>query len=94
VEANGTASLTASWSVLEVFSECLESAVRGTSKFSTLGQPEAWANRRQSLNEAIPWYRANQGSMYTRDKVLVGLMLAKEAEAGDVVTSHSIITSV
>jgi len=43
------------------------------------GEPPVWANVRQNLCEAVPYYRAFQSASYTVDKVLHGFMVDKEA---------------
>ncbi|TEA20373.1 hypothetical protein C8034_v008947 [Colletotrichum sidae] len=43
--------------------------------FST---PEIWAENRQSLCDALPWYKSHEASLYTIDKVAKGILINKQ----------------
>jgi len=59
-----------------------------------IGKPEVWANLRGGLCEALPYFRAYKGSLYTQDATAMGFLVDKEASVRDVFGSQIIISSV
>ncbi|KAL2262770.1 hypothetical protein VTK26DRAFT_115 [Humicola hyalothermophila] len=57
-------------------------------------QPEVWANKRGSLCEALPYFRAYQGSLHSCDLVAQGFLIDQEVDNGDVFGADIIISSV
>lgn len=53
-----------------------------------------WAKRRQGLCDALPYFKAHQGSLYTVNLVPFGLLIAREARSRDQFDGQVIITSV
>ena len=58
------------------------------------GQPEAWADKRQQLFETVPAYRAYQGSAYTQDGTVYGVLIDQEASTRDKFVEEVVITTV
>ena len=58
------------------------------------GEPKIWGKRRQGLCDALPYFKAHQGSLYTVDLLPLGFLIADEARARDHFDGQVIITSV
>lgn len=56
--------------------------------------PKIWAKRRQGLCDALPYFKAHQGSLYTVNNVPLGFFIAKEARSRDHFDGQVIITTV
>ncbi|KAI1407780.1 hypothetical protein F5Y13DRAFT_205720 [Hypoxylon sp. FL1857] len=56
------------------------------------GEPLVWSNRRAALNDAVPYYRAHQGSLYTMKNVPQGMLIDAEVGSRDHFGSQVIIT--
>jgi len=59
-----------------------------------LGLPRVWSEARGALCEALPYFKAYQGSLYSKGKVANGFLIDKEVDHGDVFASQVIISSV
>jgi hypothetical protein len=57
------------------------------------GQPGIWADKRQQLCETLPYYKAYQGSAYTKNHTVFGILIDKEVEDRDKFDEEVIITS-
>ncbi|TDZ60602.1 hypothetical protein CTRI78_v004833 [Colletotrichum trifolii] len=58
--------------------------------FST---PEIWAENRQSLCDALPWYKSHEASLYTIDKVAKGILINKQVSVRDYLSDEVIVTT-
>ncbi|KAK0729879.1 hypothetical protein B0H67DRAFT_651426 [Lasiosphaeris hirsuta] len=56
--------------------------------------PEVWSNTRGGLCEALPYYRAYKGSLYSKEVCAFGFLIDKEADPRDVFSAQVIICSV
>jgi hypothetical protein len=59
-----------------------------------VGEPPVWAEKRQALCEALPYYRAYMSGAYVQDGVARSLMVDKEVGPRDKFTEEIIITRV
>jgi hypothetical protein len=59
-----------------------------------VGQPEVWADKRQQLCETLPYYKSYQGSAYTSENVLHGVLVDSEVSPRDRFDEEIIITTV
>lgn len=59
---------------------------------STGASQLVWALKRQPLCDALSYFKCHQGGTYTKNKVVLGLLIAGSAETRDVVNMNSIIT--
>ncbi|KAI1760562.1 hypothetical protein GGR53DRAFT_525955 [Hypoxylon sp. FL1150] len=58
------------------------------------GSPEIWAEKRAALNDALPYFKAHQGSLYTKDLIPYGMLIDAEVGVRDHFSSQLIITSI
>ncbi|TQN75222.1 Alpha-ketoglutarate-dependent dioxygenase alkB-like protein 3 [Colletotrichum shisoi] len=58
-----------------------------------LGSPPVWAENRQALCDALPYFKAHEGSMYTKDKVIKGMLLNAFTTVRDFLGSEVIVTA-
>ncbi|KAI0169807.1 hypothetical protein GGR52DRAFT_592408 [Hypoxylon sp. FL1284] len=58
------------------------------------GAPPAWSEKRAGLNDALDYFKAHQGSVYTRDKKPFGVLIDSEVDVRDHFSSQVIITSI
>ena len=63
-------------------------------RLNRVEEPRIWAKRRQGLCDALPYFKAHQGSLYTIDCLPLGLLIAKEARSRDNFDGQVIITTV
>lgn len=52
-----------------------------------------WASTRQSLCDALPYFKAHQGGVYTKGCFPQGILFARNGEVGDTVMMHKCIYS-
>ena len=57
------------------------------------GQPPVWSERRAALNDAVPYFKAHQGSLYTNDIIPKGMLIDAQVGGHDYFGSQVIITS-
>ncbi|KZL86345.1 oxoglutarate iron-dependent oxygenase protein [Colletotrichum incanum] len=58
-----------------------------------LGSPPVWAENRQALCDALPYFKAHEGSLYTKDKIIKGMLLNAFSSARDYLGTEVIITT-
>ncbi|KAK6952085.1 hypothetical protein Daesc_006614 [Daldinia eschscholtzii] len=58
------------------------------------GQPVAWADKRAALNDALPYFKAHQGSVHTKDLVPKGMLIDCIVGIRDYFSSQVIVTSI
>ncbi|KAI1779325.1 hypothetical protein F4818DRAFT_455388 [Hypoxylon cercidicola] len=58
------------------------------------GQPAVWSEKRASLCDALPYFKAHQGSVYMRDLYAYGMLIDGEVGIRDHFSSQLIITSI
>ncbi|KAI0119492.1 hypothetical protein F4814DRAFT_458716 [Daldinia grandis] len=58
------------------------------------GQPLAWANKRAALNDALPYFKSHQGSVYTADLMPKGMLIDGVVGIRDHFSSQVVITSI
>ena len=58
------------------------------------GQPLVWADKRQQLCEALPYYNAHQSAAHSHDKIIYGFMCDKEVSIRDVFDDEIMISRV
>ncbi|MCJ1470214.1 hypothetical protein MMC07_008859 [Pseudocyphellaria aurata] len=56
------------------------------------GQPEVWADYRQNLCEALPWYKAYQSGSYTFKDLAFGFLLDKDSGERQYMDEEIVIT--
>lgn len=56
-------------------------------------QLPVWASTRQSLCDALPYFKAHQGGVYTKDCFPQGILFARNGEVGDTVMMRKCIYS-
>lgn len=59
----------------------------------TPSQQPVWASTRQSLCDALPYFKAHQGGVYTKDCFPKGILFARNGEIGDIVMMRKCIYS-
>lgn len=57
------------------------------------GQPLAWAEKRAALNDALPYFKSHQGSVYTAGLMPKGMLIDGIVGTRDHFSSEVIITS-
>lgn len=57
------------------------------------GKPPAWSPKRAALNDAVSYYKSHQGSVYSRSKTALGLLIDESVEIRDYFSSEVIITT-
>ncbi|WYZ39262.1 hypothetical protein EsH8_III_001176 [Colletotrichum jinshuiense] len=57
------------------------------------GPPPIWADNRQALCDALPWFKAHESSLYTNNKVAKGFLINAHPAVRDIVGTEVIITS-
>lgn len=60
---------------------------------TTLSGPVVWSNKRGGICEALPYFNSYKGSLYTKDKVVLGFLIDSEVDKRDVFSAQVIITS-
>lgn len=65
-----------------------------TNKPEPIGKPNIWANQRQALCEALPYYRAYQSGAYQNGGIIYGLMCDQETDPRDKLDDQILITRV
>lgn len=58
------------------------------------GQPLVWAEKRGALCEALPYFRAYQGSLHSAGVIALGFLMDQEVDQGDVFGAQVVISSV
>ncbi|KAI1479818.1 hypothetical protein F4774DRAFT_418654 [Daldinia eschscholtzii] len=58
------------------------------------GQPVAWADKRAALNDALPYFKAHQGSVHTKELVPRGMLIDGIVGIRDCFYSQVIVTSI
>ncbi|KAI1392335.1 uncharacterized protein F4822DRAFT_441355 [Hypoxylon trugodes] len=58
------------------------------------GPPPVWSEKRAALNDALPYFKAHQGGMYSTKKVAKGILIDSEVGVRDSFSSQVIITSI
>ncbi|KAH6697235.1 hypothetical protein F5X68DRAFT_226622 [Plectosphaerella plurivora] len=57
------------------------------------GEPPVWAEKRQALCDALPYFKSHQGSLYTSKLVAKGILIDGELSIRDILTQDVIITA-
>jgi hypothetical protein len=57
------------------------------------GEPPVWADKRQALCEATPYFKSYQGGMYTNDCVMLGCLIDGFPGPRDLVDSDIVIVT-
>lgn len=57
------------------------------------GPKLVWADNRQGLCDALPYYKAHQSGAHTKDKIPIGILLAGGVEIGDGLHMNKVITN-
>ncbi|KAJ4419637.1 hypothetical protein N0V82_004832 [Gnomoniopsis sp. IMI 355080] len=70
-----------------------EGHVTGDNHHVAPSQSPVWASTRQSLCDALPYFKSHQGGVYTKDRVPQGILFAKNGEVGDTVMMSKCIYS-
>lgn len=52
-----------------------------------------WAENRQSLCDALPYYKAHQSGAHTKNHIPIGVLLAGGVEPGDALHINKVITN-
>ncbi|KAK2018281.1 hypothetical protein LZ32DRAFT_680720 [Colletotrichum eremochloae] len=58
-----------------------------------IGNPPVWAENRQALCDALPYFKAHEGSLYTKDKTIKGMLLNAFSSVRDYLGTETIITT-
>ncbi|WDK17913.1 hypothetical protein CGRA01v4_09198 [Colletotrichum graminicola] len=58
-----------------------------------IGSPPVWAENRQALCDALPYFKAHEGSIYTKDKLIKGMLLNAFSSVRDYLGAEVIITT-
>ncbi|KAK2001110.1 hypothetical protein LX36DRAFT_629421 [Colletotrichum falcatum] len=58
-----------------------------------IGSPPVWAENRQALCDALPYFKAHEGSIYTKDKMIKGMLLNAFSTVRDYLGAEVIITT-
>ncbi|KAK1590851.1 uncharacterized protein LY79DRAFT_686310 [Colletotrichum navitas] len=58
-----------------------------------MGSPPVWAENRQALCDALPYFKAHEGSLYTKDKLIKGMLLNAFSSVRDYLGAEVIITT-
>ncbi|KAK2032947.1 hypothetical protein LX32DRAFT_660923 [Colletotrichum zoysiae] len=58
-----------------------------------IGSPPVWAENRQALCDALPYFKAHEGSVYTKDKLIKGMLLNAFSSVRDYLGAEVIITT-
>ncbi|KAI2637666.1 hypothetical protein GGS26DRAFT_603401 [Hypomontagnella submonticulosa] len=62
-------------------------------KLKAHDEPPVWAEKRAALNDALPYFKAHQGALYTRNLIPKGMLIDQMVGARDHFSSQVIITS-
>lgn len=57
-------------------------------------RPSIWADNRQALCDALPYYKAHESSLYSAKKIAKGVLVGKQATIRDLLSPEVIITTV
>ncbi|KAF6835908.1 hypothetical protein CPLU01_04011 [Colletotrichum plurivorum] len=57
-------------------------------------KPPIWADNRQALCDALTYYKAHEGSFYTKDGIVMGVLVGKQTSVRDILSNEVIITAV
>ncbi|KAK1986154.1 hypothetical protein LZ30DRAFT_648473 [Colletotrichum cereale] len=58
-----------------------------------IGSPPVWAENRQALCDALPYFKAHEGSVYTKNKIIKGMLLNAFSSVRDYLGTEVIITT-
>lgn len=59
-----------------------------------VGQPPVWAEQRQALCDATPYFKSHQGGLYTKDCAAIGVLIDKSGfTIRDVIGSDVVVTT-
>ncbi|KAK2048693.1 hypothetical protein LZ31DRAFT_515457 [Colletotrichum somersetense] len=58
-----------------------------------IGSPPVWAENRQALCDALPYFKAHEGSVYTKDKLIKGMLLNAFSSVRDYLGAEVIVTT-
>ncbi|KAI1379724.1 hypothetical protein F4677DRAFT_441925 [Hypoxylon crocopeplum] len=58
------------------------------------GQPPVWSEKRAALNDALSYFKAHQGSLYTKGLTAYGMLIDAEVGVRDYFSTQVIITSI
>lgn len=56
-------------------------------------QPLVWATNRQSLCDALPYFKSHQGGVYTKNRLPQGILIARNGEVRDTVLMDKCVYS-
>ncbi len=62
--------------------------------YPSANKPLVWANARGGLCEALPYFKAYQGSLHSANVVAQGFLIDQEADEGDIFGAQVIISTV
>ncbi|KAF6844518.1 hypothetical protein CMUS01_00996 [Colletotrichum musicola] len=57
-------------------------------------KPPIWADNRQALCDALTYYKAHEGSFYTKDGIVMGVLVGKQTSVRDILSNEVIVTAV
>lgn len=57
-------------------------------------KPTIWADNRQALCDALTYYKAHEGSFYTKDGIVMGVLVGKLTSVRDMLSPEVIVTAV